>query len=169
MNVGVLKEIKQDEHRVALQPLQARVLSSSGHTVYIESGAGEGAGFSDSDYQESGAKIVVKSKLLTEARLLLKVKAPLRSEYVDYAPHHILFTYLHFDENIAAQDISELVSRGFLGIAYEWVGKDGRYPLLEPMSRLTGYLFAHRALELCSKEKRTFCPRNENFLPGGGP
>ncbi len=167
MNIGVLKEIKRDERRVALQPVQAKDLSRLGHKVYVEAGAGEGAGFSDADYQASGARVVVKNEVLAEARLLLKVKAPLRSEYNDYGPHHILFTYLHFDENIPAQDVLELIGRGFLGIAYEWVGSGGQYPLLEPMSRLTGYLFAQRALELCSQEKGTFCSRNEQFLPGG--
>ncbi|MES0198556.1 hypothetical protein [Mesorhizobium sp. M0011] len=167
MNIGVLKEIKEDERRVALQPIQAQALSRLGHNVYIEISAGEGAGYSDSDYQVRGGKVAMKDEVLAQAQLLLKVKAPLRSEYSDYSPHHILFTYLHFDENIDPQDISELVSRGFLGIAYEWVGKGGQQPLLEPMSRLTGYLFAQQALELCSKEKGVFCPRNENFLPGG--
>jgi alanine dehydrogenase len=167
MNIGVLKEVKQDERRVALQPLQARVLSSLDHSIYVEIGAGAGAGFADGDYLVNGAKVVTKSEVLARSKLLLKVKAPLRSEYADYAPHHILFTYLHFDENIPAQDISELINGGFLGIAYEWVGKAGHYPLLEPMSQLTGYLFAQRALELCSQEKGVFCPRNENLLPGG--
>jgi alanine dehydrogenase len=167
MNIGVLKEIKQDERRVALQPIQARALSSLNHSICVETGAGDGAGFTDEDYRASGAAVVTKGEVLARSQLLLKVKAPLRSEYADYAPHHILFTYLHFDENIPAQDICELVSRGFLGIAYEWVGKAGQYPLLEPMSQLTGYLFAQRALELCSQEKGVFCPRNENLLPGG--
>lgn len=167
MNIGVLKEIKQDERRVALQPIQARALSSQGHCIHVEIGAGEGAGFADEDYWANGAMVVTKAEVLARSQLLLKVKAPLRSEYADYAPHHILFTYLHFDENIPAQDISDLISGGFLGIAYEWVGKAGRYPLLEPMSQLTGYLFAQRALELCSQEKGVFCPRNENLLPGG--
>ncbi|MER9545277.1 hypothetical protein NKI72_25005 [Mesorhizobium sp. M0437] len=167
MKIGVLKEIKEDERRVALQPIQAQALSRLGHDIYVEIGAGEGAGFSDADYLACGGKVAAKDEVLARARLLLKVKAPLRSEYSDYAPHHILFTYLHFDENIDPRDISELISRGFLGIAYEWVGKGGQYPLLEPMSRLTGYLFAQRALELCSKEKGVFCPRNENLLPGG--
>lgn len=167
MNIGVLKEIKRDERRVALQPAQAKDLFKLGHRVYVEVGAGEGAGFSDADYQASAASVVPKEELLGEARLLLKVKAPLRSEYEDYGPHHILFTYLHFDENIAADDLFKLIGRGFLGIAYEWVGTAGQYPLLEPMSRLTGYLFAQRALELCSKEKGIFCVGNEKFLRGG--
>jgi alanine dehydrogenase len=167
MDIGVLREVKQDERRVALLPRQARELSRAGHSVLVEAGAGEGAGLADSDYEASGARIVAKHELLARSTLLLKVKAPLRTEYDDYDPHHILFTYLHFDENIAASDLCDLVSRGFTGIAYEWVGENGRYPLLEPMSRLTGYLFAQRSLELCAKEKGVFCARNENVLPGG--
>ncbi|TIP97395.1 MAG: alanine dehydrogenase, partial [Mesorhizobium sp.] len=99
MNIGVLKEIKEDERRVALQPNQAQALSRLGHNLYVEIGAGEAAGFSDADYQACGAKIAMKDEVLARARLLLKVKEPLRSEYSDYAPHHILFTFLHFDEN----------------------------------------------------------------------
>jgi alanine dehydrogenase len=95
MNIGVLKEIKQDERRVALQPVQATALSSLDHNIYVEIGAREGAGFADEDYLTNGAKVVTKSEVLARAKLLLKVKAPLRSEYADYAPHHILFTYLH--------------------------------------------------------------------------
>ncbi|HTO60057.1 MAG TPA: hypothetical protein VMM15_02260 [Bradyrhizobium sp.] len=167
MDIGVLKEVKQDERRVALLPSQANVLVSSNHRLYVQFGAGEGAGFSDAEYRASGAELVTKTEVLARSRLLLKVKAPLRSEYVDYAPHHVLFTYLHFDENIPAAHISELIGRGFLGIAYEWVGENDQYPLLEPMSRLTGYLFAQKAVELCSREKGIFCPRNEQLLPGG--
>lgn len=167
MDIGVLREVKQDERRVALQPIQVGILSGLNHRLYVEIGAGEGAGFSDEDYRSNGAEVVTKEEVLARSLLLLKVKAPLRSEYTDYAPHHILFTYLHFDENISASRISELVGRGFLGIAYEWVGKDNQYPLLEPMSQLTGYLFAQKALELCSREKGVFCPRNEHLLPGG--
>lgn len=167
MNIGLLKEIKQDERRVALQPIQAKALSREGHNVYVELGAGEGAGFSDADYRACGANVMPKDEILIRARLLLKIKAPLRSEYADYAPHHILFTYLHFDGNPPRQDVSELISRGFLGIAYEWVGSAGQYPLLEPMSQLSGYLFAQKSLELCLQENGVFCPRNEKFLPGG--
>jgi alanine dehydrogenase len=167
MHIGVLKEVKQDEQRVALLPLQAQELSRAGHSVFVEGGAGEGAGVADADYEAGGATLVTKGELLARSTLLLKVKAPLRTEYTDYDPRHILFTYLHFDENIAATDLSDLISRGFTGIGYEWVGEHGQYPLLEPMSRLTGYLFAQRSLELCSKEKGVFCARNEILLPGG--
>lgn len=167
MKIGVLKDMKPDERRVALLPRHAHALTEKGHCVTVERGAGEGAGFIDAHYACSGAKLADKFEVLQESELLLKVKAPLPREFSDYAHSHTLFTYLHFDENIPRSDIAALIEGGFLGIAYEWVGTGGSFPLLEPMSRLTGYLFAQKAVELCASEKGTFCPRNEDFLPGG--
>lgn len=167
MRIGVLREVKQDERRVALLPEQVRSLAMQGHDVYVEEGAGEGAGVEDSDYEAHRATVTGKAAVLENCELLLKVKAPLPSEYDDYGPQHTLFTYLHFDENIAARDITRLIGSGFLGLAYEWVGGDEGYPLLLPMSRLTGYLFAQKALELAAREKGLFCAGNETFLPGG--
>jgi len=167
VQIGVLKETKEDEHRVALQPHQARILANNGHRVYVEEGAGAGAGYPDLTYREHSATIAQKSEILANCTLLLKVKAPLRSEFSDYNSTHTLFCYLHFDENMSSTDIVELSSSGFLGIAYEWVGQDGHQPLLEPMSRLTGYLFAQKSLDLCAQAKGTFCARNEDFLAGG--
>ncbi|MFN6569907.1 hypothetical protein [Dendronalium sp. ChiSLP03b] len=165
MEIGVLKEIKEGEKRVALRPDQASVLKSYGHRVYVENGAGVGSGFPNTEYEKNGSIVVSKCEVLDKARLLLKVKAPLPEEYRDYNENHTLFTYLHFDENIAPQQIEELISRGFLGIAYEWVGENKHYPLLQPMSRLTGYLFAQKALYLCAWNKGVFCSGNESFLP----
>ena len=167
MNIGILKEVKEDERRVALQPRHATMLASHGHCVFVESGAGDGAGFTDAEYCANGAAITTKQEVLARCQLILKVKAPILAEYQDYTPRHTLFTYLHFDENIPARDLMQLIDTGFTGLAYEWVGADGDYPLLQPMSRLTGYLFAHKALELCAREKGVFCPSNEQFLPGG--
>jgi len=167
MRVGLLKDIKPDERRVALLPRHVRVLKELGHAVFVERNAGSGSGFDDSAYERAGARVVEKADVLEESELLLKVKTPLPSEFADYKPFHVLFTYLHFDENISRQDIQALIERAFIGIAYEWVGEGGAYPLLEPMSRLTGYLFAQKAVELCAREKGIFCAANEPFLPGG--
>ena len=167
MFVGVLREIKEDERRVALQPFQARLLGERGHKVYVEEGAGVGAGFADTEYAANGASVVSKATVLERCTLLLKVKAPMPAEYGDYRDRHTLFTYLHFDENISASNILSLIRSGFLGLAYEWVGENGHYPLLQPMSRLTGYLFAQKALEICAREKGVFCAANEDFLPAG--
>jgi alanine dehydrogenase len=157
MNIGVLKEKKRDENRVALQPFQAGVLVEAGHSVFVETGAGLSSGFSDDEYLKNGAKVLEKQDVLDSVTLILKVKSPLKFEYSDYKPHHTLFTYLHFDENFAPADIMSIVGTGVTAIAYEWVEKDGRYPLLEPMSKLTGYLFAQKSVELCTKYKRKLC------------
>lgn len=157
MKIGLIKEIKTDENRVALLPSQLTVLSEKGHRVLVESGAGVMAGFTDEAYQEAGGRISSKKNILAESELLLKVKAPQPSEVNDYAAGQCLFTYLHFDENILPEKINALISSGFLGIAYEWVEKDGRYPLLEPMSILSGYLFTQKAIQLCTDHKGLLC------------
>jgi alanine dehydrogenase len=153
MNIAVLKEIKVDENRVSLQPFQVSELVKFGHKVYVETNAGLNAGFSDLEYERNGALIADKYTVLNNSELILKVKAPLEIEYTDYKSNQILFTYLHFDENIPAEQINKLISSGFTGIAYEWVGRDSDFPLLYPMSRLTGYLFAQKSSELLSKHK----------------
>jgi alanine dehydrogenase len=166
MNIGVLRERKQDENRVALQPAQAAQLIARGHRVLVEAGLGLCSGFSDDAYAAQGAAVCGKAEVLADCDLILKVKAPLESEFADYQERHTLFTYLHFDENIPADKIARLIRTGFLGIAYEWVEKDGDYPLLSPMSRLTGYLFAQRSVDLCSRHKGIVCGRYEQDLPG---
>lgn len=153
MKIGVIKERKHDERRVALQPGQAKKLIQEGHQVWIELGAGDLAQYPDRDYLEAGALVTDKKQVLDNCQLLLKVKCPIPEEYGDYRANHILFTYLHFDENIVPEKIKALISSGFLGIAYEWVGQGDRYPLLEPMSKITGHLFYQRSVELLAKHK----------------
>lgn len=153
MKIGVIKERKIDEHRVALQPQQVRQLVNEGHSVFVETNAGKFAQHSDSNYLQAGAKIETKQSILDQCQLLLKVKCPIAEEYQDYRADHILFTYLHFDENLNKTKILELIKSGFLGIAYEWVGTKGNYPLLEPMSHMTGYLFYQRSVELLAQHK----------------
>lgn len=165
MDIGVLKEVKEDEKRVSLLPEQVSVLVSSGHHVSVEQGAGLGSGISNGEYESSGAVILDKQDVLRKSQLLLKVKAPIPNEYEDYNEAHTLFTYLHFDENISVEQISSLIRQGFLGIAYEWVGEEQHYPILKPMSQLTGYLFAKEACHLCARYKGIFCGGNEDFLP----
>lgn len=162
MNIAVLKEIKVDENRVSLQPFQVTELVKFGHQVYVETNAGLNAGFSDLEYESNGALIVDKYTALNNSELILKVKAPLEVEYTDYKSNQTLFTYLHFDENIPAEEINKLIFSGFTGIAYEWVGKDNDFPLLHPMSRLTGYLFAQKSSELLSKYKGKLGGKYEN-------
>jgi len=166
MNIGVLKERKNDERRVALQPGQVRELVEAGHPVWVESGSGNFAQYPDRAYLEAGASIADKKQVLDNCQLLLKVKCPTAEEYGDYRADHILFTYLHFDENITPEKTQSLISSGFLGIAYEWVGENGRYPLLDPMSKLTGLLFYQRSVELLSEHKGVLAGSYIGGLPG---
>ncbi|MDZ7743322.1 MAG: hypothetical protein U5Q03_16690 [Bacteroidota bacterium] len=168
MKIGLINEIKTDENRVALLPDQLRQLHENGHEIFVESGAGARAGFVDTEYQAAGGRITSKKQVLAEAELLLKVKAPQASEILDYSAAQTLFTYLHFDENIPPEKIRELIKSGFMGIAYEWVEAKGRYPLLEPMSILSGYLFAQKAVQLCTEHKGLLCGDYEGLYEGAG-
>lgn len=137
--VGVLKEVKAHERRVALTPDGARDLVGDGRRVVIESGAGSGAGFDDDEYRSCGAEIVSGPEAVADiATLLLHVKEPQLSEFTLFAPHHTLFTYLHLAAAPAVADA--LCASGCRAIAYESVEVDGQYPLLAPMSAVAGRL-----------------------------
>jgi alanine dehydrogenase len=139
MRVGVAKEIKQDEYRVALTPAGAGELRQRGHEVLVETGAGAGSAFLDADYEAVGARIVDVEEVWATADLVLKVKEPLPGEYGRLREGLILFTYLHLaaDEELTRA----LVSSGATCIAYETVETDdGRLPLLAPMSEVAGRL-----------------------------
>jgi alanine dehydrogenase len=137
--VGVLKEVKPHERRVALTPDGAKELISDGRHVIVETDAGSGAGFSDDEYRDVGAEIASGPKAVAEAAtLLLHVKEPQPSEFALFAPHHTLFTYLHL---AAAPAVAHaLQASGCRAIAYESVEVDGHYPLLAPMSAVAGRL-----------------------------
>src|SRR5918999_2906372 len=135
MKVGVAKEIKPDEYRVALTPAGARELIQHGHDVVVETGAGDGSSFPDSAYHTLGAQIVSVDEVWADADLLLKVKEPIESEYGRLREDLVLFTYLH----IAADEplTRALVESGIAAVAYETVETDDRrLPLLAPMSEV---------------------------------
>jgi len=139
MRIGVVKEIKADEYRVALTPAGALELSQRGHEVLVEAGAGEGSAFLDEAYLTAGARVVSVDEAWEQADLLLKVKEPIASEYRRLRPDLVLFTYLHLaaDEPLTAA----LVESGVSAVAYETVELDnGRLPLLAPMSEVAGRL-----------------------------
>ncbi len=149
MEIGVPKETKDQEFRVGLSPSSVRVLCESGHSVFVETEAGLGAGFTDKDYQQSGAEIVDTAKAAWERELVVKVKEPLPSEYELLWKGQLLFTYLHL---AADRPLTErLIQAGTTGIAYENVElPDRRLPLLTPMSIIAGRLavqFGARYLE----------------------
>jgi len=141
MRVGVVKEIKPDEYRVALTPAGARELGQRGHEVLVESGAGTGSSFTDDDYARVGATTASVDDVWETADLLLKVKEPIASEYDRLREGQVLFTYLHLaaDEPLTRA----LVESGTTAIAYETVETDDReLPLLAPMSEVAGRLSA---------------------------
>jgi alanine dehydrogenase len=139
MTVGVPREIKDQEYRVSMTPGGVRQLVEAGHRVVVETSAGEGSGFSDSDYRNAGALIVPSASDAWGAELVVKVKEPLPGEYGFLRPDLVLFTYLHL---AAERELTlELLKRGVTGIAYETVElADGQLPLLKPMSEVAGRL-----------------------------
>jgi alanine dehydrogenase len=141
LKIGVAKEIKTDEYRVALTPAGARELGQRGHDVIVENGAGAGSAFSDAAYEAAGARIAPVDAVWGEADLLLKVKEPIGPEYRRLREGLVLFTYLH----IAADEAltRALLESGITAVAYETVETDaGALPLLAPMSEIAGRLAA---------------------------
>jgi alanine dehydrogenase len=141
MRVGVVKEIKSDEYRVALTPAGARELVQHGHEVLVETSAGEGSAFPNSAYEAVGARIASVGEVWNEADLLLKVKEPLPSEYPLVREGLTLFTYLHLAAN---EELTRaLLESGAACVAYETVETDNRaLPLLAPMSEIAGRIAA---------------------------
>src|SRR3954469_8348137 len=137
MTIGVPKEIKQQEFRVALPPSGAYQLIRAGHRVLVEKNAGAGAGFPDTDYTQAGAEILDShERVFAEAELIVKVKEPQPSEYPLLRPDQILFTYLHL---AASKSLTEALRKpGVPALAYETIEVNRRLPLLEPMSEIAG-------------------------------
>jgi len=137
MIIGVPKEIKDQEYRVALLPSAAYQLIKRGHKVVVERNAGAGAGYPDADYVQAGAMLVDEHAApFAQADLVVKVKEPLPSEYGLLRPGQILFTYLHL---AASRSLTEaLMKSKVTGLAYETIEVNRRLPLLEPMSEIAG-------------------------------
>lgn len=164
MRIGIPREIKNREHRVALTPDGARALISRGHRVLIEAGAGQDSGFDDKIYREAGAEIVDAASAWA-ADLVVKVKEPLASEYPYLRPGLMLFTYLHL---AAVPELArELIRHRVLAIGYETVQEDdGSLPLLAPMSRVAGRLAVQLGVRFLQRENGTPFP-GLGRLPGG--
>lgn len=138
MIVGILKEIKAEENRVAMTPTGVEVLKMNGHTVLVEKGAGIGSGFEDERYAQAGAEIIATAKeIYKRSEMVMHVKEPLPAEYGLIKPGQIVFTYLHL---AAAEELTQvLVKSQAVCIAYETIQKDdGSLPLLTPMSEVAG-------------------------------
>ncbi|MFA5975700.1 MAG: alanine dehydrogenase [Elusimicrobiota bacterium] len=141
MIIGVPREIKEGEFRVALTPGGAEALCSAGHQVRIQKDAGLHAGFTDQDYRKAGAKITPAASSVWAADLVLKVKEPLPKEFAYFRPSQILFTFLHLAPN--PKLVQALIKNRVNAIGYETMEeKDGKLPILEPMSEIAGRIAA---------------------------
>ncbi|WP_413363093.1 alanine dehydrogenase [Lysinibacillus sp. 3P01SB] len=137
MKIGVPKEIKNNEYRVAMTPAGVMTLTGVGHEVVIEAGAGAGSSFTDEDYKRAGATIVSTAAEAWDADMVMKVKEPLESEFAYFREGLILFTYLHLAPE--PQLTKALLEKKVVGIAYETVQLANRsLPLLTPMSEVAG-------------------------------
>ncbi|MBT2653721.1 alanine dehydrogenase [Bacillus sp. ISL-18] len=150
MFIGVPKEIKNNESRVALTPAGVVTLVKAGHTVLIEKDAGNGSGFTNEQYLEAGAKIIEDRKdVWSKSEMIMKVKEPLESEYQYFREGLILFTYLHLAaEPALAQALKD---KGVLAIAYETVSVNNTLPLLTPMSEVAGRMAAQIGAQFLQK------------------
>ncbi|MBO0961278.1 alanine dehydrogenase [Neobacillus sp. MM2021_6] len=150
MFIGVPKEIKNNENRVALTPAGVVSLIKAGHKVLVEKEAGIGSGFTDNDYAKAGAEILESAnQVWTKSEMIMKVKEPLSSEYQYFRPGLILFTYLHLAaEPSLAQALKE---KGVLAIAYETVSANRTLPLLTPMSEVAGRMAAQIGAQFLQK------------------
>ena len=141
MLVGVPKEIKNNENRVAMTRAGVHELTQRGHKVLIEKSAGVGSGFSDDDYTKAGAEIALDAaKVWAEAEMIVKVKEPIEPEYKLMRKGQVLFTYLHLAASRPCTDA--LLASGTTAIAYETVQIGRSLPLLQPMSEVAGRLSA---------------------------
>ena len=152
MLIGIPKEIKNNENRVALTPAGVQSLVAKGHEVLIETNAGLGSGFTDADYEKQGAKIVATAAEAWAAKLVVKVKEPLAAEYGFLREDLILFTYLHM---AAAPELADaMVNAKTTGVAYETVrSQEGHLPLLVPMSEVAGRMAVQIGAHFLTKQE----------------
>ncbi len=164
MNIGIPKEIKVEEHRVALPPSGARELVNRGHAVFVERGAGAGSGFLDDEYARAGAAMIESAETVwARSDMIIKVKEPQPGEYAYLHPDLILFAYLHLAADEALT--YAMLASGVSGIAYETVEDDqGRLPLLEPMSEVAGRMAAQVVSRYLERHKG-----GRGILMGGVP
>ena len=161
MKIGVPKEIKNNENRVAMTPAGVMTLIANGHEVYIETGAGLGSAFTDNDYLLAGASIVETAAEAWEAEMVMKVKEPVASEYGYFREGLILFTYLHLAPE--PELTKALLEKRVVGIAYETVQLPNRsLPLLTPMSEVAGKMATQIGAHYLEK-----VPGGKGILLGG--
>ncbi|HHY20600.1 MAG TPA: alanine dehydrogenase [Bacilli bacterium] len=163
MEIGIPTEIKNNENRVAMTPAGVLALKERGHSVFIQSGAGLGSGFTDEEYAQAGANIVATAKEAWSRALVLKVKEPLPEEYDYLFEDQVLFTYLHLAPEPELTKV--LLEKKVVGIAYETVQLDnGSLPLLTPMSEVAGRMATQIGAQYLEKTKG-----GKGILLGGIP
>jgi len=151
MRIGVPKEIKTNENRVALRPVGAEVLVADGHEVWVERGAGDGSGFPDASYEGAGARLIDSpERVFAECEMIIKVKEPLPVEVQRIREGQIVFTYFHF---AASRELTEgMIRSKAVAIAYETVEEsDGSLPLLVPMSEVAGRMAVQEGAKFLEK------------------
>jgi alanine dehydrogenase len=137
MKIGLPKEIKDNEYRVGLTPAGVRAFTDAGHKVFVQKSAGEGSGFEDALYVKSGASILdTADDVWGEGDMIVKVKEPIAPEYPRMREDQLLFTYLHLAPE--PELTKQLMERKVSGVAYETIIKNGKLPLLTPMSEVAG-------------------------------
>ncbi|HAV20313.1 MAG TPA: alanine dehydrogenase [Firmicutes bacterium] len=152
MIIGVPKEIKKHEYRVGLIPKHAANYVAHGHTVFVQVGAGIGAGFSDQEYLDVGCHLLNSiDQIYAKAEMIIKVKEPLAPEYHLMREGQIIFTYLHL---AASKELTEaMLNRKVVGVAYETITDDaGKLPCLKPMSEVAGRLSIQEGAKFLEKE-----------------
>lgn len=163
MIIGVPKEVKSHENRVALTPAGANELSKRGHIVLVETQAGEGSGFSDEDYLLAGASISTAVNIWGTAEMIVKVKEPVAAEYALARRDQLLFTYFHFASSEALT--IAMIESGAVCLAYETVERaDGSLPLLVPMSEVAGRMAIQQGARYLEKPAK-----GRGVLLGGVP
>ena len=154
MIVGVPKEIKNEEYRVAVTPVGVKEFVRRGHTVVVERGAGVGSGFDDEAYAAAGAELAGVDEVFGRADMIVKVKEPLESEWPRFRKDQILYTYLHLGASYAKQLTEALLAAGIRAIAYETVETDDhQHPLLFPMSEVAGRLAIQAGAQHLQKDR----------------
>jgi alanine dehydrogenase len=164
MIIGVPKEIKNNENRVALTPAGAQELVKRGHTVYVQAKAGEGSGFSDEDYTGAGARMLAKAEeVFSIAEMIMKVKEPIEQEYNLIKKDQLVFTYFHF---ASYEPLTHaMIKTGAVCLAYETVERaDSSLPLLVPMSEVAGRMSIQEGAKYLEKPLK-----GRGILLGGVP
>lgn len=163
MNIGIPKEIKNNENRVGITPAGVTAFKSNGHEVWIETGAGLGSGFTDVQYRDAGAKIVATAQEAWSGDMVVKVKEPMPEEYSFFREGLILYTYLHLAPE--AELTRALINKKVIAIAYETIQLDnGSLPLLTPMSEVAGRMSIQIGAQFLEKSKG-----GKGVLLGGVP